>query len=339
MLTGVTKFSQVSVFSGFNQPNDISMDARYDTLCGITEEEIDHYFQEPVAEMARMDGCTEEEEREALRRRFNGYHFSNRLRGVYNPFSLLNSLQKLDIQDYWFRTGTPTYLQTLLRHNQEGINDLTGKYYEPKMFIDYKADVEKPLPMIYQSGYLTIKDYDMESNEFLLDFPNNEVRSGFLSMLASGYLKSGTMDVDTWISAGIKLLKRGETTAFRDSLTAFLSGIPYDVHPSLKAEEATEKHFQYTFYLILRLLGGSGCTLLTEKTQAVGRVDAVLEFKDYVYIFEFKLDGSASEALRQIEERHYAEPYLDDPRKVFCIGVDFSSETMTVKAWKEVLVS
>lgn len=133
------------------------------------------------------------------------------------------------------------------------------------MFIDYKADVEKPLPMIYQSGYLTIKDYDMESNEFLLDFPNNEVRSGFLSMLASGYLKSGTMDVDTWISAGIKLLKRGETTAFRDSLTAFLSGIPYDVHPSLKAEEATEKHFQYTFYLILRLLGGSGCTLLTER--------------------------------------------------------------------------
>lgn len=158
-------------------------------------------------------------------------------------------------------------------------------------------------------------------------------------MLASGYLKSGTMDVDTWISAGIKLLKRGETTAFRDSLTAFLSSIPYDVHPSLKAEEATEKHFQYTFYLILRLLGGSGCTLLTEKTQAVGRVDAVLEFKDYVYIFEFKLDGSASEALRQIEERHYAEPYLDDPRKVFCIGVDFSSETMTVKEWKEVLVS
>ena len=108
------------------------------------------------------------------------------------------------------------------------------------------------------------------------------------------------------------------------------------MHPSLKAEEATEKHFQYTFYLILRLLGGSGCTILTEKTQAVGRVDAVLEFKDYVYIFEFKLDGSASEALRQIEESHYAEPYLDDPRKVFCIGVDFSSETMTVKEWKEV---
>lgn len=338
-LTGVTKFSQVSVFSGFNQPNDISMSARYEALCGITQEELEYYFAEPIGWMAKKYKCTIAEMKLQLKQQYDGYHFSDELTDIYNPFSLINAFFNNRIDDYWFRTGTPTYLQTLLRHNQEGINDLTGKYYEPKMFIDYKADVEKPLPMIYQSGYLTIKDYDMESNEFLLDFPNNEVRSGFLSMLASGYLKSGTMDVDTWISAGIKLLKRGETTAFRDSLTAFLSGIPYDLHPSLKAEEATEKHFQYTFYLILRLLGGSGCTLLTEKTQAVGRVDAVLEFKDYVYIFEFKLDGSASEALRQIEERHYAEPYLDDPRKVFCIGVDFSSETMTVKEWKEVLVS
>ena len=338
-LTGVTKFSQVSVFSGFNQPNDISMSARYEALCGITQEELEYYFAEPIGWMAKKYKCTIAEMKLQLKQQYDGYHFSDELTDIYNPFSLINAFFNNRIDDYWFRTGTPTYLQTLLRHNHEGINDLTGKYYEPKMFIDYKADVEKPLPMIYQSGYLTIKDYDMESNEFLLDFPNNEVRSGFLSMLASGYLKSGTMEVDTWISAGIKLLKRGETTAFRDSLTAFLSGIPYDVHPSLKAEEATEKHFQYTFYLILRLLGGSGCTLLTEKTQAVGRVDAVLEFKDYVYIFEFKLDGSASEALRQIEEKHYAEPYLDDPRKVFCIGVDFSSETMTVKEWKEVLVS
>ena len=303
-LTGVTKFSQVSVFSGFNQPNDISMSARYEALCGITQEELEYYFAEPIGWMAKKYKCTIAEMKLQLKQQYDGYHFSDELTDIYNPFSLINAFFNNRIDDYWFRTGTPTYLQTLLRHNHEGINDLTGKYYEPKMFIDYKADVEKPLPMI-----------------------------------SSGYLKSGTMEVDTWISAGIKLLKRGETTAFRDSLTAFLSGIPYDVHPSLKAEEATEKHFQYTFYLILRLLGGSGCTLLTEKTQAVGRVDAVLEFKDYVYIFEFKLDGSASEALRQIEEKHYAGPYLDDPRKVFCIGVDFSSETMTVKEWKEVLVS
>ena len=335
LLTGVTKFSQVSVFSGFNQPNDISMSACYEALCGITQEELELYFATPIALMAKKYKETPEEMRLRLKRQYNGYHFSDELTGVYNPFSLINAFFNNRIDDYWFRTGTPTYLQTLLQHNHEGMNDLTGKYYEPKMFIDYKADVERPLPMIYQSGYLTIKDYDIESNEFLLDFPNDEVRNGFLSMIASGYLKSDLMETDTWISAGIKLLKRGEATTFRNSLTAFLAGIPYDTHPSLKPGNATEKHFQYTFYLILRLLGGSGCTLLTEKTQAVGRVDAILEFKDYVYIFEFKLDGSASEALRQIEEKHYAKPYLDDQRKVFCIGADFSSETMTVEGWEE----
>ena len=254
---------------------------------------------------------------------------------VYNPFSLINAFFNGCMDDYWFRSGTPTYLLTLLAHNHESINDLTGKYYATKMFVDYRADVEKPLPMIYQSGYLTVKDYDWESNEYLLDFPNDEVRSGFLSLLASGYLKSSTGNVESWISAGIKMLRRGETDAFRESLTAFLAGIPYDAHPALKSVEATEKHFQYTFYLLLRLLGGSGCTLLTEKTQSVGRVDAVLEFKDYVYLFEFKLDGSAAEALHQIEERRYAEPYRDDPRQLFRIGVIFSSETMTVAEWEQ----
>lgn len=337
-LTGVTKFSQVSVFSGFNQPNDISMSARYDALCGITEEELGHYFAEPVVQMAKKYHCTVKEMRLMLKRRYNGYHFSDGLTDIYNPFSLINAFFNNRLDDYWFRSGTPAYLQALLVHNHESINDLTGKYYLPRMFMDYRADVEKPLPMIYQSGYLTIKDYDMESNEFLLDFPNDEVRSGFLSMLASGYLVSRTEDMETWLSLGIKLLKRGDTVAFRKSLTAFLAGIPYDVHPSLSSMDATEKHFQYTFYLLLRLLGGSGCTLLTEKTQAVGRVDAVLEFKDYIYIFEFKLDGSAAAALRQIKEKRYAEPYKDDSRKLFLIGVNFSSETMTVEEWEETTV-
>ena len=338
LLTGVTKFSQVSVFSGFNQPSDISTNAHYETLCGITQGELEHYFAEPITLMAKKYKYTFEKMKLRLKQQYDGYHFSDELTDIYNPFSLINAFFNNRIDDYWFRTGTPTYLQALLQHNHESINDLTGKYYEPQMFIDYKADVEKPLPMIYQSGYLTIKDYDIRRNRFLLDFPNDEVRNGFLSMIASGYLKSRNENVSTWIGDAIILLEDGETTTFRDSLTAFLAGIPYDIHPSLKPEQATEKHFQYTFYLILRLLGGSGCILLTEKTQAVGRVDAVLEFKDFVYIFEFKLDGSASEALRQIEEKHYAKPYLNDLRKVFCIGADFSSETMTIKEWEEVLV-
>ena len=158
LLTGVTKFSQVSVFSGFNQPKDISMDARYETLCGITQEELDRYFTEQMAEMAATNQCTPEEMRQTLKLQYDGYHFSKKMTDVYNPFSLLNALDSMDIRNYWFSSGTPTYLIRLLAHFKENMNELTGKYYPPEEFIDYKADVERPLPMIYQSGYLTIKD-------------------------------------------------------------------------------------------------------------------------------------------------------------------------------------
>lgn len=335
LLTGVTKFSQVSVFSGFNQPRDISMNPKFETLCGITQEELVHYFAQAITHLAETQGCTTEEMKFCLKQQYDGYHFSKKMTDIYNPFSLLNAFDTTDLQDYWYRTGTPTYLQILLQHNHEQLNELTGKYYAPEMFVDYKADVEKPLPMIYQSGYLTIKDYDLESGKFLLDFPNNEVRKGFLTMAASGYLKTKEMEVSSWVSDTVRLLKKGETSAFRDSLTAFLSSISYDAHASVKSEEATEKHFQYTFYLILRLLGENNCQLLNEQTQAKGRVDCIIEFKEYVYIFEFKLDGSATEALKQIEEKQYARPYLTDHRTIIRIGVNFSSETMTVEEWEE----
>lgn len=184
LLTGVTKFSQVSVFSGFNQPKDISMDRRFDTLCGITQQEMEHYFAEPITALAERYQCSAGEMKDMLKKQYDGYHFSDALIGVYNPFSLLNAFDQTRIFDYWYATGTPTYLEKLLKHNHEQINELTGKYYAPAMFVDYKADVEKPLPMIYQSGYLTIKDYDMRRNAYLLDFPNNEVRQGFLVMLS-----------------------------------------------------------------------------------------------------------------------------------------------------------
>lgn len=189
LLTGVTKFSQVSVFSGFNQPDDISMDPQYDTLCGMTDEEIDRYFTEPVQTMANSYEYTPEEMRNVLRKQFDGYHFSKRMKGVYNPFSLLNTLKKQDVQDYWFRTGTPTYLIRLLQHFNENLNELTGQYYLPEQFVDYRADVERPLPMIFQSGYLTVKDYDRSMNTFLLDFPNDEVKRGFIILLANNYLQ------------------------------------------------------------------------------------------------------------------------------------------------------
>ena len=185
LLTGVTKFSQVSVFSGFNQPQDISMDARYDALCGITQEELEHYFAEPIAAMAKKEKKTVELMKEELKSQYDGYHFSDGMTDVYNPFSLLNVFAKGVMRDYWFSTGTPSYLMRLLSHSDKDLDELTGKYYDPEEFVDYRATVEKPLPMIYQSGYLTIKDYDPEFRTFLLDFPNNEVRRGFVSLVAA----------------------------------------------------------------------------------------------------------------------------------------------------------
>ena len=295
---------------------------------------LDFIATEPIANLAEKFNYTVEEMKDVLKMQYDGYHFGSGLLGVYNPFSLLNAFDMNDIRDYWFASGTPTYLIKLLRHNHEQMDELTGRYYDPSMFVDYKADVEKPLPMIYQSRYLTIKEYDSRRNRYLLDFPNNEVKKGFLTMVAANYFKPQEFEVSNWIVDAVILLEEGETTAFCSALTSFLADIPYDSHGSIKTVEATEKHFQYTFYLILRLLGVY-CQLHVEKTQSRGRVDCVLETKDYVYIFEFKLDGTAAEALQQIEDKGYATPYQTDTRKVTAIGVSFSSETMTVEEWEE----
>ena len=235
-----------------------------------------------------------------------------------------------ELRDYWFSSGTPTYLIRLLNHTKENLDELTGRYYGPEEFIDYKADLEKPLPMIYQSGYLTIKDYNWEDNTFLLDFPNNEVKKGFVSMDAADYLKP-SVDTASWVREAVAALKKGDADKFRRLLTSFLSDIPYSMRRK-ENEREKERYFHYTFYLILRLM--SVYTVYTEKQQSEGRVDCIVETGDYVYIFEFKLDGTADEALRQIEEKGYARPYLNDSRKLYCIGVSVSSETGTVDDWK-----
>ena len=329
LLTGVTKFSQVSVFSGFNQPKDISMDARYEALCGITQEEIEKYFTEPVSQMAVEYQCTQQEMYKLLKQQYDGYHFSDKLTDIYNPFSLLNALDAKRIKDYWFSTGTPTYLIRLLNHSHERMNEFTGKYYTPAEFIDYKADVERPLPMIYQSGYLTIKAYDRDFNTFLLDFPNNEVKGGFLTMVASSYLQPSE-ETGSWIRSLVIALRKGEVEQVHELFTSFLSGIPYTMRRK-ENEVERERYFQYTFYLIMRLV--SVYTVYTEKVQSQGRVDCIVETPQYVYIFEFKLDGTAEEALRQIEEKGYAREYAADSRKIYRIGASFSSETGTISDW------
>ena len=330
LLTGVTKFSQVSVFSGFNQPNDISMDAQYEALCGITQEELDRYFAEPIEELAKKYRTTPEGMREKLKFRYDGYHFSDNLTDVYNPFSLLNAFAKLQLRDYWFSSGTPSYLIRLLNHTKEDLNELTGRYYRPEEFIDYKADVEKPLPMIYQSGYLTIKNYDLDFGTFLLDFPNNEVKNGFVSLVASDYLKPRE-DMGNWIRSVVIALRAGDLEQLRQLFTSFLAGIPYTMR-SKSGEPEKERFFHYTFYLIFRLV--SVYTVYTEKEQSQGRSDCIVETDSNVYIFEFKRDGSADDALAQIEAKGYARPYAADPRRLYKIGVNFSSQTGTVEEWK-----
>lgn len=330
LLTGVTKFSQVSVFSGFNQPKDISMDARFETLCGITQNEMERYFAEPMAALAKKLGKTVEEVRELLKHQYDGYHFSEDLTDIYNPFSLLNAFDQLTLRNYWFSTGTPTYLIRLLNHSKENLDELTGRYYRPEQFIDYKADVEQPLPMIYQSGYLTIKAYKQSRGTFLLDFPNNEVKEGFVSLVAANYLKPRT-NVTSWIQDMLDALEDGKPETFRSLLTSFLADIPYSMRRK-ENEREKERYFHYTFYLILRLI--SVYTIYTEKQQSEGRVDCIIETSNYIYIFEFKLDGTADEALLQIEEKGYARPYDADQRKLYKIGASFSSETGTVNDWK-----
>ena len=329
-LTGVTKFSQVSVFSGFNQPMDISMDRRYEALCGITQEELEHYFAEPIALMAKDFHLSEEGMKELLKRQYDGYHFSTNLTDIYNPFSLLNAFAQGELRDYWFQSGTPSYLIRLLNHTNENLDELTGKYYDPQDFVDYKANVEKPLPMIYQSGYLTIKDYDWSIGTFLLDFPNNEVKKGFVSLVASDYL-SPKQEFGGWVRNLVVALRKGEPETLRKLFTSFLADIPYTMRRK-ENERERERYFHYTFYLIFRLI--SVYTVYTEKQQSEGRVDCIVETPDYVYIFEFKLDGTADEALQQIEEKGYARPYVADSRKLYQIGVGFSSQTGTVEDWK-----
>ena len=330
LLTGVTKFSQVSVFSGFNQPADISLDGRYEALCGITTEELHTYFKEPIKTLAQKYKYTEEEMKAFLKKQYDGYHFGENLIDIYNPFSVLNAFSAQKVDDYWLRSGTPSYLVRLLNHSQENMNELTNRYYTTQQFIDYKANVEMPLPMIYQSGYLTVKDCNLRRNTYLLDFPNDEVKNGFISVLANDYLKP-RKDVNNWTQDVIDALDEGNLEQFRKLLTSFLADIPYSMRRK-EDERERERYFHYTFYLLMRMV--SCYTVYTEKQQSEGRVDCIVETPEYIYIFEFKLDGTADEALQQIEDKGYARPYEADKRKLFKIGTVFSSETGTVSEFK-----
>ena len=330
LLTGITKFSQVSMFSGVNQPDDISIDARFEALCGITEQELYTVFADSIAELAEDSASTVEETKAELKQQYDGYHFSDRLTDIYNPFSLLKAFAKNRLDDYWFASGTPSYLMRLLSKSSEDVMQYTGRYYDEDTFINYKADTARPLPMIYQSGYLTIKAVNRRFNTYLLDFPNKEVREGMTTLLASNYLQPKN-DTKSWVVDMIEALEAGDLDLVRRLFTSFLAATPYSMRPK-KTQEQREQYFHYTFYLLMRLI--SCYTVYTEKQLSEGRADCIVETPKYIYIFEFKLDGTAAEALQQIKDKGYARAYDADERKKFLLGVSFSSKTGTTEEWE-----
>lgn len=324
-LTGVTKFGQVSVFSDLNQLKDISMDARYATICGITEKELLNNFPEELQLLAESEGMTYEEVCNTMRSMYDGYHFRHNMEGVYNPFSVLNALDSREFGSYWFATGTPTFLVELLKRTDYDLRNLEGVELPIEQFADYRADAEFPIPVIYQSGYLTIKGYDKEFQNYSLGFPNDEVKYGFLRFLSPYYTGAPVEGGTFAISRFVRELRSGDVDAFLTRLRSFFAGIPYELN------DKTERHYQMVFYLVFRLLGQF---IDVEERSTKGRADAVVKTADHIFVFEFKLDGSTDDALRQIDDKGYLIPYLADSRKLVKIGVSFNATERNIGEWK-----
>ena len=324
-LTGVTKFSQVSVFSDLNQLNDISMDYDYGTICGITHEELVSNFQPEIGILSKANGMNEEETVLQMTRQYDGYHFHPYAEGVYNPFSVLNAFFKKEFGNYWFQTGTPTFLVNSLQKADYDLRTLMdGVEASASTFTEYRAEADNPIPLIYQSGYLTIKNFDQRFKIYTLGFPNDEVRYGFLNFLVPFYTPVTDDKKNFYIGKFIQELEKGDIDSFMQRFEAFFADFPYELN------DRTERHYQVVVYLIFKLMGQfTQC----EVRSAKGRADAIVQTPDYVYVFEFKLNGTAEDALQQISEKGYADPFKADSRQVLKVGVEFSAETRNVKRW------
>ena len=317
-LTGVTKFAQVSVFSDLNQLNDISLDYDYATLCGITHKELIDNFTPELEHLGKVQSLTWEETIHMMTKQYDGYHFHYNREGVFNPFSTLSALQKREFGNYWFQTGTPTFLVELLQKSEFDLRVLIdGVETQTSSFSEYRAERNNPIPLIYQSGYLTIKDYDPRFKLYKLEFPNEEVRYGFLNFITPFYSSISEDERGFYIGKFVQELESGKVDTFMSRIRAFFADFPYELN------DRTEHHYQVVFYLIFKLMG-EFCD--AEIRSAKGRADAVVKTKDYIYVFEFKLDGSAEKALRQIDEKGYQIPYSADGRQLIKIGASFDAE-------------
>ncbi|GHT39207.1 ATPase AAA [Bacteroidia bacterium] len=333
LLTGVTKFSKVSIFSDLNQLKDISLDEKYAAICGITQEELEADFVPEIEKLAAKINLSYEETIIKLKEEYNGYHFSEDGPSVYNPFSTVNVLANSKFGDYWYETGTPTFLVNELLQNKFDILDFEKGILVPSVDInDYRRENGNPIPLLFQTGYLTIWGYQAAFDSYLLGFPNGEVRRGFSRSLFQAYSKpvSGRSSYN-FAQFGYDLNK-GDLEAFFDRLISFFAALPYDLHN----DTTNEKDYQYVFYVLMTLLGEF---TFTEVRGNIGRADAIIKTDDRIYIFEFKVtsSGTVDEALAQIEEKGYAKPFETNPdekRKIVKVGVVFDTATRNIKEWK-----
>jgi hypothetical protein len=318
-------FGKVSVFSDLNNLKDISMVSRYIDICGITEKELHTYFDTSAGELAEAEGIDKETCYDKLKEQYDGYHFMEHSIGIYNPFSVLNTFDNKCFRDYWFETGTPSYLVQLLKNADYELPDLTQEHITADVLNSIDSMSQNPIPVIYQSGYLTIKDYDPRFRMYELGFPNKEVENGFMNYLLPYYTPIKKTDTAFFVASFVEDVEKGRPEEFMKRMSTMFSRTDY------KIVGDAELYFQNAFYLIITMMG---FYTDVERTTSEGRIDMTVETKDYIYIFEFKLDGTPEEALRQIEEKGYAKPFAMDPRRLYRIGVNFSSEKRGIDEWK-----
>ena len=324
-LTGVTKFGKVSVFSDLNHLTDISLDSRYVDICGISEAELRTNFDEGVADLAAANNMTKDECYARLKRDFDGYHFQPDTVGVYNPFSLLSTLASGQFKDYWFETGTPTFLVHQLLKTNFLLEDMTREELTADTLNSIEIMDENPLPLLFQSGYLTIKSYDPEFGTYTLGFPNREVEEGFTKFLYPFYAPKTLNKSNFSVVQFVRDVRAGNADGFMTRLAAMFADGNYQI---IGDEEI---YFQNTLYTFFKMLG---LYVEVERHTSNGRMDILMQTKEYIYIMELKVNKTADEALRQIEDKGYAKPFDTDERKLFKIGINYNTEKRLIDDWK-----
>ena len=324
VLTGVTKFGKVSVFSDLNNLDDISMWNEYIELCGISEREIHENLEAELYEFADARGITYDKLCAELKECYDGYHFTHNSIGMYNPFSLLNAFKRKEFGSYWFETGTPTYLVKLLKKHHYNLERMAHEETDAQVLNSIDSESTNPIPVIYQSGYLTIKGYDEEFGIYSLGFPNREVEEGFMKFLLPFYAHVNQVESPFEIQKFVREVRSGDYDSFFHRLQSFFADTTYEL---IRDQEV---HYQNVIFILSKLMG---FYVKAEYNTSHGRIDMVLQTDKFIYIMEFKLEGTAEEALKQINEKQYALPFEADGRKIFKIGVNFSAKTRNIEKW------